>query len=161
MRAPALTRLLPWLFLTAALGWLGSCGGEEADGDGDLRAGGPVIWTMPVQDNGKESVTLDGRTVAVGTARGWETVEAAVEMMGTETLLRVELAEHELHDWGVYASALRDQEMVIRIADVDLMILAGGPQLKAKGLWRIGPRETAEPRAQELLRRLSEAAAAD
>lgn len=145
-------------FFTLALGGLAGCGQES---EGPAAADGPVIWTLPVQENGKESITISDRTVSVGVGRGWETVEAAVEMMGTETLLRVELAERELHDWGVYASALRDQEMVIRIADVDLMILAGGPQLKAKGLWRVGSRETAEPRAQELLKRLSEAAAAD
>ena len=106
-------------------------------------------------------VIVGDRTVRVRTGRGWETTKVLVEMMRTETLLRVELSERELADWGVYSSALRDQEMVIRIAGVDLMILEGGPQLKAKGLWRIGPRETAEPRAQELLKRLAEANASD
>lgn len=159
MRAFASTRPLPWLFLTVVLGLLAACG--KGEGNAERGASGPVIWTLPVQDNGKESITIDGRTVSVGTARGWETVEAAIEMMGTETLLRVELTERELHDWGVYSSALRDQELVIRIADVDLMILEGGPQLKSKGLWRVGPRETAEPRAQEVLKRLAEQAAAD
>lgn len=151
----------PRLLLAAfalALGGLPGCGQGS---DEPAPADGPVIWTLPVQENGKESVTIGDRTVKVGVGRGWETVEAAVEMMGTETLLRVELSERELANWGVYSSALRDQEMVIRIAGVDLMILEGGPQLKGQGLWRIGPRETAEPRAQEMLRRLAEASASD
>jgi len=158
MRALASSPGLLLAFFALALGGLAGCGqGSE----GPAAADGPVIWTLPVQENGKESVTIGDRTVKVGVGRGWETVEAAVEMMGTETLLRVEISERELADWGVYSSALRDQEMVIRSADVDLMILQGGPQLKGKGLWRIGPRETAEPRAQEMLRRLAEARSGD
>lgn len=159
MLVHAVPRCLQALLLLTLAG-LGSGCGDRESGAGE-QAVGPVIWTVPVQENGSESVTIGDRTVKVGTPRGWETVEVAVEMMGTETLLRVELDERELQDWGVYASALRDQEMVIRIADLDLMILAGGPQLKGKGLWRIGPRETAEPRAQELLRRLAEAPSND
>ena len=141
---------------------LAACG--DATGPADdpsLRADGPVIQTLPVLPRGAEEITLDGRTVRVGTARSWESDAVQVEMLGTTTLLQVDLADHELADWRVYASALQGQEFVVRIAGLDLMILQGGTQVQPEGLWPIGPRDSAEPRAQELLRRLAASAQTD
>jgi hypothetical protein len=119
------------------------------------RPVGPTLWTIPVLENGKQKITIDGRTVRVGTARSWETEWVRVDLMGTQSLLGYRFAEVEHADWQTYVSFLAGKEFVVRIADLDLMILEGGPQLKAEGLWLIGPRETAEVRAQELLNRLA------
>jgi hypothetical protein len=144
----------------ASFALLASCGNSGSE----LSAGstlGPTIWTLPVLENGKEEITIDGRTVKVGTARGWETELVRVDLMGTHSLLAYRFAEHERADWQTYASFLRGKEFAVRIADLDLMILEGGPQLKAEGLWSIGPRASAEPRAQELLKRLAAKSSSD
>jgi hypothetical protein len=152
-RFPRLAWLAPGLCLVFAL-QLSSCGNA---GSGELakRPVGPTLWTLPVLDFGKEEITIDGRTVKVGVARAWETESIRVELMGTQSLLAYHFAEVERTDWLTYASFLKGKEFVVRITDLDLMILEGGPQLKSEGLWLIGPRTTAEARAQELLKRLA------
>lgn len=120
-----------------------------------MRPVGATLWTFPVLENGQEEITIDGRTVKVGTGRAWATESVRVDLMGTQSLLGYRFAEVEKADWLIYAGFLKDKEFVVRIADVDLMILEGGPQIKAEGLWLIGPRASAEPRAQELLKRLA------
>lgn len=129
-----------------------ACGGGE---HGESSAQGPTLWTLPVLPNGAEEITLDGRTVKVGVARPWETESLRFEFMGTETLLDVRLAEGERRDWAAYQDGLVDGELVVRIADVDLMILEGGPKLKAVGLWSVGPRETAEARARQAMAQMA------
>ena len=153
LRFPRLAWLAPSLLLAFTL-QLPSCGNGESN-ELAKRPVGPTLWTVPVLENGKEEVTIDGRTVRVGTARSWETESVRVDLMGTQSLLGYRFAEFEQADWLTYASFLKGKELVVRIADLDLMILEGGPQLKAEGLWLIGPRESAEERAQELLKRLA------
>ena len=153
------SRFPRFAWLAAALGLvfalhLPSCGNSESDED-VIGPVGPTLWTLPVRENGKEEITIDGRTVKVGVGRSWDTESIRVDLMGTQTLLGYRFAEFEQADWLTYAGFLKDKEFVVRIADLDLMILEGGPQLKAEGLWLIGPRASAEPRAQELLKRLA------
>jgi hypothetical protein len=152
-RFPRLARLASGFALAGVLA-LPTCGKAESE-ESSKPSVGPTIWTIPVLENGKEEITIDGRTVRVGTARGWETESVRVELMGTQSLLAYRFAEFGQADWRTYTSFMKDKEFVVRIADLDLMILAGGPQQKAEGLWLIGPRESAEERAQELLRRLA------
>lgn len=129
--------------------------GDTATGPDFAPPVGATIWTLPVLASGSEAVTIGDRTVQVGTARGWETESVRVDLMGTQSLLGYRLAEFEHADWLTYMGFLKDKEFVVRIADLDLMILQGGPQIKTEGLLLIGPRQSAEPRARELMKRLA------
>lgn len=156
-RFPRLARLAIALGLAFAL-QLPSCGDSESEARPGVETAPPVgatLWTLPVLESGKEQITIDGRTVKVGTGRAWDTEFVRVDLMGTQSLLGYRFAEFERADWLTYAGFMKDKEFVVRIADLDLMILEGGPQIKSEGLWLIGPRASAEPRAQELMKRLA------
>lgn len=134
---------------------LSACGsGEEKEYDGQ-RPSGPVLYTLPVAEGQNETVTLDGETVSVRAGKPWDTHEVRVELLGTQSILHVSIFENQREDWRRYMETLEGERIVVRIKDVDLMILDAGLALKPEGMWRIGPRATAEPRAQELLRRMA------
>jgi len=115
-------------------------------------AAGPVIWTIPVVDSGGESeLAWEGQTLQLATARSWPSDSVAVEFLGTESLLQVDLADDEIANWSVYSQALHGSKLLVRIADVDVAVLDMHRDLPAEGLWPLGPRETAEPRGRALM----------
>ena len=153
---PMVAKTLRVLCGLLALSTLVSACGKSGDGEYDgNRPSGPILYTLPVAEGQSETVTIDGETVSVRVPKPWDTDEIRVELLGNQSILHVSIYEELHEEWRRYMSALDGERFVVRIKDVDLMILEANRGLKPVGMWQIGPRESAEPRAQELLSRMS------
>lgn len=112
---------------------------------------GPVIWTIPVvTGQGGSSMEWQGQTLQLGTGRSWPTDSLAVRAEGDGPQLLVDLGDSEAANWSVYSRALHGTQVLLRIADIDLVVLEMQRDWPAEGVWPLGGDEQAKQRLAEL-----------